>query len=55
MPVDLRLAKRAATEGYLPGAPAREAILLQPDTLDEATFDTIFPTLLLLLRARTEA
>jgi hypothetical protein len=55
MLVDLRLPKRAATESYPPGALGREFILMQPDTLDETTFDAIIQTLLLLLRARTEA
>lgn len=52
--VDLRGAKTAAAEGALPGHPGREAVLAQPDDLDVATFDGLFPTLVRLLRVRTE-
>ena len=52
--IDLRLAKRAATEGYLAGAPGREALLAQPDELEEATFDSLFPALVRMLRMRVE-
>ena len=54
MLVDLRLPKRAATEGYLPGAPGREALLAQPDELEEAAFDSLLPALVRMLRLRTE-
>lgn len=52
MPVDLRLAKRAATESYVPGAPGREALLAQPDEIDEATFDSLLGTMVRLLRTK---
>ena len=52
--VDLRLAKRAATEGYPPGAPGREALLAQPDELEVAAFDVLFPALVRMLHMRAE-
>lgn len=52
--VDLRSAKSAAAEGFPPGHPGREAILAQPDELDVTTLDGLFPTLVRLLRMRTE-
>ena len=51
--VDLRNVKRTATEGYPPGHPGREAILVQPDELEQTTFDALLPSLLKLLRIRT--
>jgi hypothetical protein len=52
--VDLRRAKASAADNLRPGAPGREALLAQPDELDEATFDAILPALVRLLRLRTE-
>jgi hypothetical protein len=52
--VDLRTAKDSALQDFLPGHPGREAILAQPDELDVATFDGLFPTLIRLLRLRME-
>ncbi len=52
--VDLRLAKRAATEGYPPGAPGREALVAQPDELEATAFDALFPALVRMLRLRVE-
>lgn len=52
MKVDLRAAKVAVAEGFAPGQPGREALLAQPDDLEVAAFDTLFPTLIRLLRLR---
>lgn len=54
MSIDLRSAKTVTAEGLPPGHPGREAILAQPDELDIATFDGLFPTLIRLLRMRME-
>jgi hypothetical protein len=52
--VDLRLAKRAAAEGYLPGAPGRELILGLADEMEVAAFDSLLAVLVRLLRTRGE-
>lgn len=52
--VDIRSAKAATAEGSPPGHPGREALLAQPDEMEIAAFDTLFPTLVRLLRLRTE-
>jgi hypothetical protein len=54
MSIDLRPAKAAVAEGALPGHPGREALLVQPDEVDAATFDALFPSLIRLLRLRME-
>ena len=52
--VDLRTVKESAMQGFLPGHPGREALLAQPDELDVATLDALFPSLIRLLRLRME-
>ena len=52
--VDLRRAKASAADNLPPGAPGREALLAQPDELEEVTFDAILPALVRMLRLRTE-
>jgi hypothetical protein len=52
--VDLRHSKSAAAESLPPGQPGREAVLFQPDEMEEAAFDLLFPSLVRLLRLRTE-
>jgi hypothetical protein len=52
--IDLRLTKGEVGQMLPPGHPGREALLAQPDELDVATFDGLFPTLVRLLRLRSE-
>ena len=52
--IDLHSAKASAAEALAPGHPGREALLAQPDEMEIAAFDTLFPTLVRLLRLRTE-
>lgn len=52
--VDLRRAKASAAENLRPGSPGREALLAQPDELEEAVFDSLLPALVRMLRTRTE-
>ncbi len=54
MSIDLRLTKGEVGQMLPPGHPGREALLAQPDELDVATFDGLFPTLVRLLRLRSE-
>lgn len=50
MGVPFAKVKSAAREALEPGHPAREALLLQPDTISEAEFDALLPTWVRLLR-----
>ena len=50
--VDLRHSKSAAAESIPPGHPGREALLSQPDEMEEKAFDLLLPSLLRLLRLR---
>lgn len=52
--VDLRRVKDSAMQDFLPGHPGREALVAQPDELEEATFDILFPALVRMLRMRAE-
>jgi hypothetical protein len=52
--VNLIRAKESVTRDLQPGHPGREAILAQPDELDVAAFDALFPSLVRLLRLRME-
>jgi hypothetical protein len=53
--VDLRRAKASTADNLPPGTPARETILGLADEVEEEAFDLLFPSLLRLLRMRTEA
>ena len=50
--IDLACSKAAAAEGLPPGHPGRETLLTQPDEMEEAAFDLLFPSLVRLLRLR---
>ncbi len=52
MKVDLQPAKAAASDGLPPGHPGREALIAQPDEIEEAVFDLLFPSLVRFLRLR---
>ncbi|MCL4324019.1 MAG: hypothetical protein M1144_00925 [Candidatus Thermoplasmatota archaeon] len=52
--VDLRRAKASAADNLPPGATGREALLAQPDELEAAAFDALFPALVRMLRLRVE-
>ncbi len=52
--IDLRRVKAVVSQNFSPGHPGREALLAQPDEMEIAAVDTLFPTLVRLLRLRTE-
>ncbi len=53
--VNLRRVKDSVLQDFTPGHPGREALLAQPDELEVAAFDALFPSLVRLLRLRLEA
>jgi hypothetical protein len=53
--VDLRRAKASAADNLRPGAPGREVLLGLADEVEEGAFDLLLPSLLRVLRLRTEA
>ncbi len=53
--VDLRKVKESALQDFPPGHPGREALVAQPDELEATVFDALFPSLVRLLRLRSEA
>ena len=43
--VDLHQVKEAVSASLTPGHPGRETLLTQPDEMEEAAFDLLFPSL----------
>jgi hypothetical protein len=52
MVVRLEDAKEEARRSLLPGQPGRELLLAQPDHLEDATFDSLLPSFVRMLRMR---
>ena len=52
--IDLTSVKESALRDFPPGHLGREALLAQPDELEVAAFDVLFPALVRLFRLRSE-